>query len=328
MGTRTGAAVLSVVLLARDERPRLPRALASIAGVADVVVCDTGSRDGTPDVAEALGARVHTFRWTDDFAAARTAAEVEARFDWIVRMDADEVARAARGSVAEWLGHAVSEAARHEADVIYVRRRYAPGNEHWFPRIFRASRHRWRHPLHEVVVPVGERRRVIACDGAVFVHHPSPRERGYAAAAARHLARSPGDAHLLYYRARARWEEGLPCIAELKAYLAAPADYRFHRGEAHRMLGVELARVGDHARALAHLAEAALVDRRAEAALAIVRLHLQRGERLHARRWIHRMADARPPVERAPWGGWSAPYLLHSPAWSPAAWRDAWRRAA
>lgn len=320
--------MLSVVFLARDERPRLPRALTSIAGVPEVVVCDTGSDDGTPDVAEALGARVHTVQWTDDFAAARTAAQAEARFDWIVRMDADEIAHVVRGTVAEWLGHAVSVAERREADVVYVRRRYAPGNEHWFPRIFRASRHRWRHPLHEVVVPVGERRRVIACDGAVFVHHPSPRVRGYAAVAARHLARNPRDPHLRYYRARAYWEEGLPCIAELEAYLAGPADYRFHPGEAHRMLGAELAGVGDHAGALAHLREAALGERRAEAAHAIIRLYLLRGERAQARHWIHRMAEARPPVERAPWGGWSTPYLLHTPAWSPAAWRGAWQSAA
>ena len=40
----------------------------------EVVVLDTGSSDRTRELAAALGARVETFEWTGDFAAARNAA--------------------------------------------------------------------------------------------------------------------------------------------------------------------------------------------------------------------------------------------------------------
>lgn len=323
--------MLSVVFIVRDEAERLPAALASVGAVPEVIVCDTGSVDGTLDVAAVGGARLAEARWTGDFAAARTAAQLHARYPWIVRMDADERLVVARGLPADWLAAAIRRAERADADLIYVRRRYSPTNQHWFPRIFRTDRFRWTKPLHEALVPVGERRRVIAAGGAVFVHAPSARPRAYADLALHHLARAPGDPHLLYFRARSLWEEGrlAESVPALRTYLAGPIDYRFHRGEAHRMLGNALAVGGDHPEALRHLDEAARGDGvRAEAAVDRVRLHLARGERAEARRWIDWAAASSPPRERAPWGGWTRPYLLEAPAWSPQTWRLAGRMAA
>ncbi len=322
--------MLSVVLIVKDEAPRLRAALASVGSVPEVIVCDTGSSDGTLDVAAGAGARVFETVWTHDFAAARTAAQRHARFQWVMRMDADERLEVATGRADEWIKSAIARAEREEADLIYVRRRYSPTNEHWFPRIFRADRFRWAHPVHEVLLPVAERRRAIAVPGAVFVHRPIPRPRGYAELAARHLAGHPKSPHLRYYLARGLWEAGrLPeCVPALRAFLAGPADYRFHRGEAHRMLGVALATIGEED-AERHLIEAALADGgRAEAIVDLVRLLLARGERAAARRWIALAADASPPTELAPWGGWQRPYLLEGPAWDIRTWRAAWRSAA
>lgn len=78
-------------MIVRDEADTLPRALASVAGVASqVVVVDTGSKDGTPRVARALGAEVHEAPWRDDFAAARNESLRHVRQPWVLVLDADE----------------------------------------------------------------------------------------------------------------------------------------------------------------------------------------------------------------------------------------------
>ncbi len=82
---------LSLVTIARDEAPRIGRLLASVAPwVDDMLVLDTGSRDDTPAIAAAAGARVARFAWCDDFAAARNAALDLAAADWHLVLDADE----------------------------------------------------------------------------------------------------------------------------------------------------------------------------------------------------------------------------------------------
>ena len=51
--------VLSVVIIAKNESHNLPRCLQSVQTVADeVIVVDSDSNDGTPELAESLGARV------------------------------------------------------------------------------------------------------------------------------------------------------------------------------------------------------------------------------------------------------------------------------
>lgn len=82
---------LSLCMIARDEAKVLGRCLASVRSAVDeIVVVDTGSRDGTRAIAEAHGAIVVERPWDDDFAAARNAALDVARGDWILSLDADE----------------------------------------------------------------------------------------------------------------------------------------------------------------------------------------------------------------------------------------------
>lgn len=82
---------LSACLIVKNERHVLETCLRSVEGLVDeVVVVDTGSRDGTPALAARLGARVEHFSWIDDFSAARNAAAAHARSDWVLSIDADE----------------------------------------------------------------------------------------------------------------------------------------------------------------------------------------------------------------------------------------------
>lgn len=82
---------LSVCVIARDEAHNLPGLMASLQGVAqEVVVVDTGSADGTPDLARSLGAKVLHSPWRDDFSLARNVALGAAKSPWILSMDADQ----------------------------------------------------------------------------------------------------------------------------------------------------------------------------------------------------------------------------------------------
>lgn len=82
---------ISACYIAKNEEENLARSLGSIKGVADeIIVVDTGSADNTMQVAEDFGARVYSYKWQDDFSAARNAALSYAGGDFIIFLDADE----------------------------------------------------------------------------------------------------------------------------------------------------------------------------------------------------------------------------------------------
>jgi len=82
---------ISLCMIVRDEEAILGRCLDSVVGIVDeICVVDTGSTDGTVEVARDRGARVEHFEWCDDFAAARNASIAMAEGEWILVLDADE----------------------------------------------------------------------------------------------------------------------------------------------------------------------------------------------------------------------------------------------
>ncbi len=90
-GPDDGRTRVSLCMIVRDEAKNLPRCVRGVeALVSEVVVVDTGSTDGTPEIAGALGARVVEIPWEDDFASARNKAIDQASGDWVLVLDADE----------------------------------------------------------------------------------------------------------------------------------------------------------------------------------------------------------------------------------------------
>ena len=82
---------LTVCLIAKNEERFIDGCLSSIRGLADqIVLVDTGSTDRTVEIARSHGAEVHFRAWDNDFSAARNAALMHARGDWILILDADE----------------------------------------------------------------------------------------------------------------------------------------------------------------------------------------------------------------------------------------------
>src|SRR5262245_1222442 len=82
---------LTVCLVTRNAERNLGRALRSVAPLeAEIIVADTGSTDGTVQVAQSLGASVHGVAWQDDFAAAQNQALDRASGEWILWLNPDE----------------------------------------------------------------------------------------------------------------------------------------------------------------------------------------------------------------------------------------------
>ena len=82
---------LSACVIVKNEEANLPLWLDSMQQIADeMVVVDTGSTDGTVELAKAAGARVFFFPWVNDFSAAKNFAIEQAKGDWILFLDADE----------------------------------------------------------------------------------------------------------------------------------------------------------------------------------------------------------------------------------------------
>lgn len=83
---------VSGAMIVKNEAERIGEAVTQLLKAVDeVIVVDTGSDDATKDLAEQAGAKVFSFEWQDDFAAARNEALAHATGDWVLFVDGDEV---------------------------------------------------------------------------------------------------------------------------------------------------------------------------------------------------------------------------------------------
>lgn len=82
---------LSVFIIARNEADRIGATIRSALPLTDdLVVVDSGSDDGTVELARKAGARV-LFRDWDGYGPQKRFAEEQCRHDWMLNIDADEV---------------------------------------------------------------------------------------------------------------------------------------------------------------------------------------------------------------------------------------------
>lgn len=84
-------ATLSVCLITRNEADNIEDCLRSVEGLADeILVLDSGSTDGTVELARRSGARVATEADWRGFGIQRQRVQALASSDWILMLDADE----------------------------------------------------------------------------------------------------------------------------------------------------------------------------------------------------------------------------------------------
>ncbi len=166
-----GAPLVSLCMIVKDEVDELERSLASAGAVADeLVVYDTGSTDGTQDLARSLGATVVQGTWSGDFGRARNEALRHCHGTWILWLDADEELEADPRALRAHL----AGLRRVDALQVEILNVGAASGEftHIAERVFRRSRMRWQGSLHEVLVRRdGAAPSLARLDGARVLHH-------------------------------------------------------------------------------------------------------------------------------------------------------------
>lgn len=209
---------IALVMIVRNEARCLPRCLASAcAHVDDMLVLDTGSTDGTPDIARQCGARVAHFNWIDDFAAARNAALAQVDAPWRLVLDADEWIESGAQALAALRSQSPDFIGVLSVDSQILddsgRTQLAPS---WLPRMLPHGVS-YTGRIHEQPQSTLRRQRLdlhIGHDGYLPEHlqHKHGRNRALLNAA---LAEHPDDAYLRYqlgkdFEVRGNFAEALP----------------------------------------------------------------------------------------------------------------------
>lgn len=79
-------------MIVKNEEEHLEACLKSVQDLVDeMVLIDTGSSDGTIEIAKQFGAKVFHHPWEDDFSKARNLSLQYAQGSWVLVLDADEV---------------------------------------------------------------------------------------------------------------------------------------------------------------------------------------------------------------------------------------------
>jgi glycosyltransferase involved in cell wall biosynthesis len=165
---------VSLALIVRDEEDTLGRCLDSVAAAVDeIVVVDTGSQDGTVEVARRYTDQIHHFTWVQDFAAARQFAFDQAHGDWIGWVDADDVVTGADAMRRVTAAAPAEVGAIHAPYVISWDGYGNPTCQFWRERLVRNDgSYRWQGRVHEVLVS-DHPWQVSHCEDLVIKHHPT-----------------------------------------------------------------------------------------------------------------------------------------------------------
>ena len=152
----TSRTPLSVVIITRDAHAVLAPCIASVGFADEVVVLDSGSDDGTMELARSLGARVVEGDWPG-FGRQKQKAVNLARHDLVLCLDADErvsaelrqaieAVLAAPGAAGVWR---MARANRFMGRTL----RHGEGYPDWSVRLFHRARACWSDdPVHEKVL--------------------------------------------------------------------------------------------------------------------------------------------------------------------------------
>lgn len=204
---------IAAVLIVRNEERTLQVCLESLYHAVDeVVVCDTGSTDGTVAIAQAHEARLCHFTWCDDFAAARNFALEQVQSDWVLSIDADECIEDPE-TAGHFLSAFVQNRDSNTVGTVEIVNLVGEGTEaqevvDHTERFFSRGRCRYEGAVHEQIIAL-EGAKASASTGVrlkhsgyVHIEEKARRNRGILTSEA---AKHPDDEYVLYQLGKAHF---------------------------------------------------------------------------------------------------------------------------
>jgi len=262
-----GRLKIAVCAISKNEAHFVPRFCESAKDADLILIADTGSTDGLPEVAKECGAEVHHIcitPWRFDLARNAALALLPRDIDIVISLDIDEVLQPG------W---------REEIERVWVpgvttRLRYlfdwGAGIAFYYEKIFARHGYFFHHPCHEYPVPDGRITEVWAqTDMLLAVHKPDPtKSRGqYLDLLELSVKEDPRCPRNAFYYARelSFHSKHRESIEAIERYLKMPeATWKNERCYAYRTMGrcySELGQLADAERAF-HLAAAEAPDTR------------------------------------------------------------------
>lgn len=156
LSVRSHCPEISVCVVGREEADLLAHCLRSAAELAsELIYVDTGSEDRSRAIAHQFGATVHRFPWSGDYSAARNHALEQARGEWVLFLDADEVLPDSSRTALEAVLRSAGADAYRLCVRTFVDQRLSPAESYLSAscRLFRNRGYRFRGAFAEDVAP-------------------------------------------------------------------------------------------------------------------------------------------------------------------------------
>ena len=227
------SAPLSAVVITLNAATQLRACLESLAFAQEIVVVDSGSGDGTVELARALGARVVQKEWLG-FGRQKQFAVAQASNDWVLCLDADErVSGELRAAIERALVAPVFTVYEMPRRNRFMGRwlRHGEGYPDFNVRLFHRQHARWSDDdIHEHVLTdteVGRLRGDLLHESEVSLHDYIGKQNRYTSlqaeklfdagkrASARHLWLNPLFRFVKFYFVRRGFMDGLPGLVHI-----------------------------------------------------------------------------------------------------------------
>lgn len=153
---------VTALILAKNEAREIGGCIESARLCREILVLDSGSTDGTREIARALGAKVIETDWPGDFSVQRNRADGFATTGWVFHLDADEriseeLADELRRFFRSGLQEKYSAARMPRKEILFGRWIRHGG---WYPqyklRLYRREAGRWSGRVHERCETAGD----------------------------------------------------------------------------------------------------------------------------------------------------------------------------
>jgi glycosyltransferase involved in cell wall biosynthesis len=155
--------MISVCIITRNEKENLARCLESLKGQkCEIIVVDTGSSDGTPEMVKDYTDKLYYFNWCDDFSAAKNYAVSKASNEYILMLDSDEYLDITESEVIQRLQDAIQKnptaVGRIKCRNIFRKNKSHQDVEEWISRVFSKRLFYYTGTIHEQLAPIGKQK--------------------------------------------------------------------------------------------------------------------------------------------------------------------------